>query len=338
MELTLISAEGLKDINMVGKMDVYAVAYMSDQAKAKQKTGVDKNCGTKPTWNQRLKFTLDEKSLASPSPGLTLVVQIMAEKFGPDKDIGEVSINVLDLFANSAKGAKEEKEEKEEKGEKDEKEKSDGDEKEKMVDYQIQGKGKGTLKISYKFGEKFSYDTHDVKSKETDQPVMAYPTSADGGYGQPGPSMPPQHVAYPQNQGYPMGGPPPPQHAGYPPNQGYGMGGPPPPQPGYYPQHPPPQYGYPGYGAPPPQGYGAPPPQGYGGYYPPPQGGYAPPPPQPYGYGGYNQQVPEKKKKGSGMGMGMGVGLGAGLLGGMLIGDMVGDAGDSMGDAGGFDF
>lgn len=329
LEITLVSADDLKDINLVGKMDVYAVAYLVGDPKTKQKTGVDKNCGTTPKWNHKMKFTINEHSLASPhggGAGLILFVQLMAEKFGPDKDIGGVSLNILELFENWKATKKE--------GD------NNGGEKEKMSEYKIQGKGKGTLKISYKFGEKF---TQEEKSRNVYEPALAYPVP---GYGQAGPSMPPQQGAYPPYQGYGVGGPPPPQpqpHMAYPPNQGYGMGGPPPPQPGYYPNQQP--HGYGGYGAPPPQGYGgygAPPPQGYGGYYPPPQGGYAPP--QPYGY---NPHAPQKKKKNSKMGLGMG--LGAGLLGGMLIGDMVGDMGDAaayadgygdaMGDVGGdFDF
>ncbi|GAA0186743.1 hypothetical protein LIER_34031 [Lithospermum erythrorhizon] len=320
LELTLVSAEGLKDINLVGKMDLYAVAYLVGNPKTKQKTGVDKNCGTTPRWNHKMKFTLDERSISSP-PGLTLFVQIMAEKFGPDKDVGEVSLNILELF-ESAKSTNKEGEE--------------GGENEKVIaDYQIKGKGKGTLKISYTFGEIFSQD---VKSKKIDEPAIAYPPG--GGYGQAGSSMPPQHMGYPPNQGYPMGGIP----SGYPPSQGYPIGGPPPPQPGY-PNQPP--QGYPGYGAPPPHGYGAPPPHGYGGGYYPAPGGYGPPPQQPYGYADHNQHAKQKKKK-SGMG-GMGMGIGAGLLGGLLIGDMIGDVGeaaayadgygDAMGDVGGgFDF
>lgn len=325
LDLTIISAEDLKDIQLIGKQDLYAVVSINGDARTKQKTKVDKDCGTKPKWKHQMKLTVDDT--AARENRLTLVFEIVADRpIAGDKPVGEVSVPVKELLDQN---------------------KTD---EEKTVTYAVRipnGKPKGSLKFSFKFGEKYTYgssstshapvpsamDHKSMDHKTMDQPVTAYPP----GHGAPsaypaGPSgYPPQGhddkhgggaYGYPQPGGYPPQG----VTAGYPPA---GPGGYPPP--GAYPQ----QGGYPGYpppGAYPPQGYQGYPPQGYQGY--PPQGYQGYPPQQAHG-------KPQKPKKSGMGGMGLGLGLGAGLLGGLLVGEAVSDIADmgDMGDMGGdFDF
>ncbi|CAH2038510.1 unnamed protein product [Thlaspi arvense] len=317
LDLTLISAEDLKDVQMIGKQDLYAVVSINGDVRTKQKTKVDKDCGTKPKWKQQMKLTVDDA--AARENRLTLIIQIVADRpIAGDKPVGEVSVPIKELLDQNKTGE------------------------EKTVTYAVRlpnGKAKGSLKLSFKFGEKYTFGSSSaphapgpsaLDHKTMDQPVTAYPPGqgAPTAYPPPpaGPSgYPPQGhddkhgggvYGYPQAGGYP---PPPP--GGYPPA---GPGGYPPP--GAYPQqggYPPPQQGgYPGY---PPQGPG----YGYPGY--PPQGQYGYPQQQAYG-------KPQKPKKHGGAGMGLGLGLGAGLLGGLLVGEAIDDMAD-MGDMGGdFDF
>ncbi|XP_010549744.1 PREDICTED: protein SRC2 homolog [Tarenaya hassleriana] len=311
LDLTIISAEDLKDIQMIGKQDVYAVVSINGDARTKQKTPVDKDCGTKPKWKHHVKLTVDDT--AARENRLTLVFQIIADRpIAGDKVIGEVSVPVKELLDQNSKS---------------------GDE-EKTVTYAVRlpnGKAKGSLKFSFKFGEKFTYGPNGpsvgpsalpVDHKTMDQPVQAYP---------PGHAAPPGPYGgmYPPSAAGPSGYPPPGHGQGHDDKHGTAYAYPPPgaypPAPGYPPPGgypPPPQHGYPGY--PPAPGYG------YPGY----------PAPGPYGY---PQQVvqgkPQKPKKHGSSGLGLGLGLGAGLLGGLLVGEAISDVAETADDFGGdFDF
>ncbi|KAJ7955079.1 Protein SRC2 [Quillaja saponaria] len=230
LELNLISARDLKDVNLFSKMDVYAVVSLSDDqiSKQKAKTTIDRDCGPNPNWNFPMKFTIDE-SLAKQNR-LTLVIKLKTERnLGTDKDIGEVNVPVKELLDSIGDGKSLQ-----------------------FVSYQVRkpsGKPQGALNISYKFGEKIAAPVAaPVPTVPKGEPVTAYPAapgvgSSSSSYGAPYP--PPAGYGYPPQ--------PPPQGTGY----GY-----PPPQPGY--GYPPRQ---PGYGYPPQPGYGHPPQPGYG--YPP---------------------------------------------------------------------
>ncbi|KAL2469243.1 Uncharacterized protein Fot_50819 [Forsythia ovata] len=211
LDITVKSAEGIKDVNLFSKMDVYVVVSIAGYPKSKKKTFVDKDCGTNPKWNHHMDFVVDEPYLTK--PGLSLHFQLMADRsIGGDKEVGQVTVQIHELYqsVNSNPGE------------------------ERVVEYQVRtssGKPKGNIKFSYKFGEKF---TQQVETKRhVDEPMTAYPAPphvAGGsnhqgmGYGAPPHGM--THQQYPQHPPPPGYGYPPP--GGYPPH-GYGY----PPQPGY---------------------------------------------------------------------------------------------------------
>ncbi|XP_076952436.1 protein SRC2 homolog isoform X2 [Bidens hawaiensis] len=238
LELKLMSAKGLNKVNFIGNMAVYAVVYITGNGKKqdqKQKTGVDKDGDSNPTWNHPMKFTIDEH--AALQNRLTLVVDIKAEGLLMDKDVGEVHVPVMELMDGYSVGGKPLQ----------------------FVSYQVR-KPKGELSFSYKFGEKLAVFGKDNK---LDEPVMAYltvgyensslyPPAVDAGLGiYPPPPAATATGTYPH-----VGG------VYYPPSGGYDQ-----PQVGYEHQYQ--QSGYNGYPSLLPVGYGAyPPPQaGYG--YPP---------------------------------------------------------------------
>lgn len=237
LELTLISAKDLRDVNVFSKMDVYALATIAGDLRSQQRTPVDRDGGKNPSWNSTLRFPVP----VDPAAGNHLVIHIIlrAERTLGDRDVGEVHIPLKELLDGVKDGAK-------------------------FVSYQVRkpgsGKAKGVLNLSYKLVDlpassgpsppsaPAAKPTEAVSAyppQKVDEPVMAYPAA-----GASGSAYPPSYTtaaAYPPYQ----------QQAGYapyppPPQGGYGYGAPP-------------QAGY-GYGAPPPQGYGygAPPPAGYG--------------------------------------------------------------------------
>ncbi|KAM1086686.1 hypothetical protein EV1_012352 [Malus domestica] len=242
LELELISAKDIKDVNLLSKMDVYAVVSLqgdnvSRACKQKTKTKVSQGCGTHPTWNFHMKFVLDEYLIQQNR--ISLVFKLVCQRSLGDKDIGQVVVPVKELLDSVKADAASMK----------------------FVAYQVRkpsGKPKGELEFSYKFGDKVaaSEATLTAASSKGNEPVTAYPVV--------GPSVQPVvgYGGYPPPVGS-SAGPPPPGYEYPAPPQGYGYPPPPPPGCGFPP--PPPGYGYP----PPPPGYGYPGPPSAGYGYPP---------------------------------------------------------------------
>jgi len=284
LEINVISARDLKDVNYISKMDVYAVVSISGddskrKPKQKTKTPVDRAGGKNPTWNFPIKFTIPQTPLAENR--LNLVFNLKCERALGDKDVGEVNVPVKELMDSAGDGKSM-----------------------KFVSYQVRkpsGKPKGEVSFSFKFSwiekvvvPEVSTAAAAKATNSSSQPVTAYAAV---------PVVGPSSVPYAGPGSYP---PPPPGYEYPPPPPGYGYP-PPPPYGGYAP---PPQ---PGYGYPPPPGYGSQPAQGgYG--YPPVQGGYGYPP-QVQG------QQPQKNKFGMGLGAGLLGGAIGGLLIGDMVSD-----------------
>ncbi|XP_047983035.1 protein SRC2 homolog [Salvia hispanica] len=192
LNITLLSAQGLKDVNHFSKMDVYVDVSIAGYPQSMQRTLVDKNSGTSPKWNHRMEFVVDEPYLTK--PGLSLLFQLRTQStIGPDKDIGAVTVSVHDLFRPDSAAA------------------------DRTVDHQVitpSGKSKGTLKFAYKFGDKF---THQV----AEEPVTAYPPPPQYAYPPPAQQQHPGYGygygAYPTTSGYGQGYPaaPPAGYAAY---------------------------------------------------------------------------------------------------------------------------
>ncbi|KAE8678177.1 P-loop containing nucleoside triphosphate hydrolases superfamily protein [Hibiscus syriacus] len=269
LEINLHCAKDLKNVNIFTKMNVYAVVSINGDRRTAQKTPIDKECGAYPNWNYTMNMTIDE-AIARRNHH-NLVIRLKSGRMLGDKEIGTVQVPIKDLLDHNDGNAKVGYQ---------------------NVSYSVRlpnGKTKGVLNFSYKFGEQFT------------MPAVAPPpiTGSSSMYVDRNNNMSNKHgeklvMAYPPPPGYPG------------PSSGHHVPTPPQGMAGYaYP----PSGGYP----PPPYGYQQGPPQGY--VYPA-NGGYGYPPPV---------QQPQKARKG-GMGAGLGLGIAGGLLGGMLIGDMVEDA------------
>ncbi|WOH04591.1 hypothetical protein DCAR_0624001 [Daucus carota subsp. sativus] len=288
LDITVISATDLKNVNIFMKMAVFVEVYISgeheESPKTKRKTHMDRSGGCDPEWNHRFKFTVEEASIFKSFINFYL----KAERGLGDKVVGVVRIPLMDLLQDS----------------KDNKTSQDTE-----AEYQVSttaGKAKGSLKISFRFGEKFVQQveanppvTNTAALPEVYSPPKSNGTdvAGNGGYYLP-----------PPGNGTDAG------HGGFfiPP---YALHAQPGAVPGKFPV--PPGYSYRGYGG--------------GGYiYP-----YAPafyPPPPVYSYPGqlvayaYNpvQQpdpVPEKNEK-----SGFGMNEKAGMVAEVLVGDVVSEA------------
>ncbi|GMH07733.1 hypothetical protein Nepgr_009573 [Nepenthes gracilis] len=215
VDVKVISASGLKNVNAFTKMDVYVIGSVTSDPRSIQRTSVDKDGGTNPKWNYELKFTVDEA--AAQQNHISLLFQIMSDRALGDKEIGRVYVALKDLFDRLQTTS---------------------------------GKLKGTLLLSFKLGEKFTQKIEEPPAAIA-YPTAVVGVSSYNGYGDssgakmayppPSASAPATAVPYPAPVGYPQAphGYPYGQPAGYPPAQWYG-----------HPAAPPPPYGYyqPGYG------------------------------------------------------------------------------------------
>ncbi|XP_009352335.2 protein SRC2-like [Pyrus x bretschneideri] len=104
LEVELISAKGLKDVNFFTKMSVYAVVSVlggDSHEQQKTKSFVSQNCGTHPTWNNfHMDFTVD-RSLVQQSR-LALAFKLICKRRLGDKYIGQVVAPIKELYDTMA--------------------------------------------------------------------------------------------------------------------------------------------------------------------------------------------------------------------------------------------
>ena len=91
LEITVISAEGLKKVKHLSKMDVYVVVKISGDSSTEQKTLVHKDGGTSPKWNHPIQFTINETLAQTNSLVITFKL-ICCRTFRGDKEIGEIQV------------------------------------------------------------------------------------------------------------------------------------------------------------------------------------------------------------------------------------------------------
>ncbi|PPD90096.1 hypothetical protein GOBAR_DD12981 [Gossypium barbadense] len=198
LELRVISAKDIKDVNLFTKMDVYVVVSINGDHRTAQKTPVHKESGSNPNWNCTMKFTIDET--AAHQNHHNLVFRLKSNRVFGDKEIGSVQVPIRELL---------------------DQENGNGNVDHQHVSFSVMlanGKTKGVFNFAYRFGEKFSMPALPPPPfpgagsyKHGGKPVMAYPPPPTG---YPGPSSGHLKGTYP---------PPPQGMTGYqPPQGGYG--------------------------------------------------------------------------------------------------------------------
>ncbi|KAK3441472.1 hypothetical protein EUGRSUZ_B01852 [Eucalyptus grandis] len=101
LEVTVMSAKDLKDINHLHRMDPYVSVSLT--AGGEQYTHVHENGGTSPRWEDLVTFIVDE---ATARAGLlSLNFKIMTKKtIGDDKEVGTVELPVKELLEQQDDG------------------------------------------------------------------------------------------------------------------------------------------------------------------------------------------------------------------------------------------
>ncbi|EOA38881.1 hypothetical protein CARUB_v10011248mg, partial [Capsella rubella] len=101
--LNIHSASHLGNVNLFTKMDVYAKISIhgeNTRKKQKAKTIADRSGGSNPTWNQAVKFSVNERS--AHNGRLTLVMRLISRRVLGNKEIGRVNIPLAELLNSNA--------------------------------------------------------------------------------------------------------------------------------------------------------------------------------------------------------------------------------------------
>jgi Ca2+-dependent lipid-binding protein len=88
VEVTIISAQDLKDVKTIGKMSPYAVAWIYPDAKVS--TPVHPKGGVNPTWNANITLKCDDRGIEQGNAVMT--IDIYNHGTVGNKQIGSVSI------------------------------------------------------------------------------------------------------------------------------------------------------------------------------------------------------------------------------------------------------
>ncbi|CAN6360348.1 unnamed protein product [Urochloa humidicola] len=102
LELTLVSARDLRSVNLVSKMEVYAVAYLVGDPRAGQRVPTDRAGGRDPTWNHTVLITVPASSACARMCGGVRVLLRAERALGGDRDVGEVLLPLPEVLAAAA--------------------------------------------------------------------------------------------------------------------------------------------------------------------------------------------------------------------------------------------
>ncbi|KAJ4727079.1 synaptotagmin-5-like [Melia azedarach] len=94
LEVTIVKANNLKNMEMIGKSDPYVVVYVRPLFKVKTHV-VDNNLN--PVWNQTFELIAEDKETQS------LVFEVLDQDIGQDKRLGIVKLPLIDLEAEATK-------------------------------------------------------------------------------------------------------------------------------------------------------------------------------------------------------------------------------------------
>lgn len=96
LEVTLLSAKNLKRVNLISRMEVYAVVTMSGDPLTRQSTQPDPYGGRHPCWNTSFRFHIPPSAATATG---CLHVLLRTERALGDRDVGEVIVPLADILA-----------------------------------------------------------------------------------------------------------------------------------------------------------------------------------------------------------------------------------------------
>ncbi|KAK9070778.1 hypothetical protein SSX86_011180 [Deinandra increscens subsp. villosa] len=96
LELTINSANGLRQVRRIFKMKVYAKVFIGGNQEMEKRTPVDKHGQTNPAWNYTMKYSISEQWLQH--HGTMLVIKLYCKRKLGDRYIGEVHQSLKQLY------------------------------------------------------------------------------------------------------------------------------------------------------------------------------------------------------------------------------------------------
>ncbi|XP_010525268.1 PREDICTED: protein SRC2-like [Tarenaya hassleriana] len=101
LELKIMSATDIRNVNIMSEMDVYALAWIDGEPNRRRplfkSTPIAYSSGSNPTWNHHFKFSVNDRLALDGR--LTLSVKPVSHRpLGGDRDIGQVDVPVLTLL------------------------------------------------------------------------------------------------------------------------------------------------------------------------------------------------------------------------------------------------
>ncbi|RCV14445.1 hypothetical protein SEVIR_2G438400v4 [Setaria viridis] len=96
LEVTLLSAKDLKRVNLISRMEVYAVVTISGDPMTRQCTQPDPYGGRHPSWNTSFRFNVPPTAATATG---CLHVLLRTERALGDRDVGEVIVPLADILA-----------------------------------------------------------------------------------------------------------------------------------------------------------------------------------------------------------------------------------------------
>ncbi|KAJ9548836.1 hypothetical protein OSB04_021379 [Centaurea solstitialis] len=96
LELTLNSANDLREVRRFFKMKVYAKVYIGGNKTMEKRTPVDKHGQTNPAWNYTMNYAIGESWVEH--HGTMLVIKLYCKRKLGDRYIGEVHRSLKELY------------------------------------------------------------------------------------------------------------------------------------------------------------------------------------------------------------------------------------------------
>ncbi|EEE63478.1 hypothetical protein OsJ_18292 [Oryza sativa Japonica Group] len=100
LELTLLSASDLRGVNLVSKMEVYAVVYLAGDPRARQRVATDRAGGRNPSWKGKdATVRLAVPASGAGSGAVRVLLRAEPPGLGGNRNFGEVFVPLPDVLA-----------------------------------------------------------------------------------------------------------------------------------------------------------------------------------------------------------------------------------------------
>jgi hypothetical protein len=166
LEVTLLSAKDLKRVNLISRMEVYAVVTISGDPLTRQCTQPDPYGGRHPSWNTSFRFNVPPTAATATG---CLHVLLRTERALGDRDVGEVIVPLADILSAGAAAC------------------DPGARPPQLASYQVRKvhryEPRGVLNVSYRLGPVVAQQAPPETTAAAAAPFVGYPVSRPPFYG-----------------------------------------------------------------------------------------------------------------------------------------------------------